>query len=195
MSVLIKHMAMTKGCIYANDKDQTEYCPLLNHDDVPFCQYIENEPEIAIGIDERPVYCPLSDVPEPCQDTIYRQDAIDAFGLSEKTRKYGGDHSGYDTRMLYEIQDVLEGLPSAQPERKTGEWTPCSERLPEIKEHHTSEPCIVYCDNEAYAFAELEENIFGQVGWNCERDDDYHEAVGTVIAWMPLPEPYKGEEA
>ena len=55
---------MPKGCIYANDNDQTEYCPLLNHDDVPFCQYIENEPEIAIGIDERPVYCPLSDVPE-----------------------------------------------------------------------------------------------------------------------------------
>lgn len=44
---------------------------------------------------------------------IKRQDAIDAFGLSEKTRKYGGDHSGYDTMMLYEIQDVLESLPSA----------------------------------------------------------------------------------
>ena len=49
-------------------------------------------------------------------DLISRQDAIDAFGLSEKTRKYGGDHSGYDTRMLYEIQDILEGLPSAQLE-------------------------------------------------------------------------------
>ena len=61
MSVLIKHMAMPKGCIYANDKDQTDYCPMLNHDDVPFCQYIENEPESAIGIDERPVYCPLSE--------------------------------------------------------------------------------------------------------------------------------------
>ena len=49
-------------------------------------------------------------------DLIDRQAAIDAFGLSEKTRKYGGDHSGYDTRMLYEIQDTLESLPSAQPE-------------------------------------------------------------------------------
>ena len=47
-------------------------------------------------------------------DCIRRSDAIDAFGLSEKTRKYGGDHSGYDTMMLYEIQDVLEGLPPAQ---------------------------------------------------------------------------------
>ena len=50
-------------------------------------------------------------------DLISRQQAIDAFGLSERTRKYGGDHSGYDTRMLYEIQDTLESLPSAQPEK------------------------------------------------------------------------------
>ena len=34
---------------------------------------------------------------------------LNAFGLSEKTRKYGGDHSGYDTLMLYEIQDTIEG--------------------------------------------------------------------------------------
>ena len=55
-------------------------------------------------------------------DLISRQAAIDAFGLSERTRKYGGDHSGYDTRMLYEIQDVLENLPPAVPERKKGKW-------------------------------------------------------------------------
>lgn len=46
-------------------------------------------------------------------DLIDRQAAIDAFGLSEKTRKYGGDHSGYDTRMLYEIQDTIESLEPA----------------------------------------------------------------------------------
>lgn len=71
-------------------------------------------------------------------------------------------------------------------------WIPVSERLPEIKDHHVSDPCIVYCDNGAYGFAELEENIFGQVGWNCERDDEYHEPLGEVIAWMPLPEPFNG---
>ena len=48
-------------------------------------------------------------------DLISRQAALDAFGLSEKTRKWGGDHSGYDPMMLYEIQDVLEGLPSITP--------------------------------------------------------------------------------
>ena len=54
-------------------------------------------------------------------DLISRQAALDAFGLSEKTRKWGGDHSGYDARMLYEIQDVLEDLPSVNPQ-KTGRW-------------------------------------------------------------------------
>lgn len=73
-------------------------------------------------------------------------------------------------------------------------WIPCSERLPDIKEHHVSEACLVYCENGAYGFAELEENIFGQVGWDCEREDEYHEPLGEVIAWMPLPEPYKGGE-
>lgn len=45
-------------------------------------------------------------------DCISRQAALDTFGLSERSRKYGGDHSGYDTIMLYEVQDALEALPS-----------------------------------------------------------------------------------
>ena len=57
---------------------------------------------------------------EPCEDCISRQAVLDAFGLSEKTRKYGGDHSGYDTFMKYEIQDVLEELPPVTPKPKTG---------------------------------------------------------------------------
>ena len=56
-------------------------------------------------------------------DYISRQAALAAFGLSEKSRKYGGDHSGYDTRMLYEIQDTLEDIPAADArEVKRGKW-------------------------------------------------------------------------
>lgn len=83
------------------------------------------------------------------------------------------------------VKALIEEQPSAQ------RWIPVTERLPDIKEHHVSDPCIVYCENGAYGFAELEENIFGQVGWNCERDDEYHEPLGEVVAWMPLPEPYR----
>ena len=31
--------------------------------------------------------------------------------MNDKTRKWGGDHSGYNTMMLYEIQDVIESQP------------------------------------------------------------------------------------
>ena len=89
------------------------------------------------------------------------------------------------------IEKIIETIYECE---EKPQWIPCSERLPDIKEHHVSEPCIVYCENGAYGFAGLEENIFGQVGWNCERDDEYHEPLGEVIAWMPLPEPYQPEE-
>ena len=66
------------------------------------------------GLSERVIERLTPYQPEP--DCVSRKTALDAFGLSEKTRKYGGDHSGYDTRMLYEIQDTLENLPAVQPD-------------------------------------------------------------------------------
>lgn len=102
-----------------------------------------------------------------------------------------------DDTVLVELDDVISILAkhirvTHNSSESPNGWIPCSERLPDIKKHHVSEPCIVYCENGAYGFAELEENIFGQVGWDCERDDEYHEPLlGKVLAWMPLPEPWK----
>ena len=45
-------------------------------------------------------------------DLISRAEILKAFGLSEKTRKYGGDHSGYNSLMLYEIQYIIENMES-----------------------------------------------------------------------------------
>lgn len=59
---------------------------------------------------------------EPSGDAISRQSLLDAFGLSEKTRKWGGDHSGYNTMMLYEIQDVIESEPPVKLQEPTGYW-------------------------------------------------------------------------
>ena len=75
------------------------------------------------------------------EDAISRQGALDAFGLSEKTRKYGGDHSGYDTMMLYEIQNVLEGLPPVTPKQRTGHWI----RWYEQKENDWVVENILHC--------------------------------------------------
>ena len=124
-------------------------------------------------------------------DIISRQAAVIAVtaGSISTATVFGRTEEGMTAAK--EIIRAIKSIPSAQPEQR---WIPCSERLPEIKEHHVSDPCIVYCNNHAYGFAELEENIFGQVGWNCERDDEYHEPLGEVLAWMPLPEPWRGEE-
>ena len=117
-------------------------------------------------------------------DLISRQDAIDAFGLSEKTRKYGGDHSGYNTMMLYEIQDILEGLPSAEP--KTGGWIPCSERLPKAGRFRHY---IITLRENYETINRVYEAWYTKSGWQL---GSQMLADKDVIAWMPLPEPYKG---
>ena len=74
-------------------------------------------------------------------------------------------------------QDVLD-CPSAQ------QWIPCSERLPEkfgdylvsVKRHGWN--CEEYIENDIAYWDDLE---------------GFHKAE-EVLAWMPLPEPYKGEE-
>ena len=52
---------------------------------------------------------------EVSEDCISRAGLLKDFGLSEKSRKYGGDHSGYQKLMLYEIQDIIEDAPSVVP--------------------------------------------------------------------------------
>lgn len=111
-------------------------------------------------------------------DLIDRQAAIDRM---EKVVRY----TDHDEPVIdwNDFVTTIDFLPSAQPE--TRRWILCSERLPELGVNYVSEPCVVYCDTGAYGFAYL--GIFGQqVMWNCERDDEYHEPLGEVVAWMPL---------
>jgi len=122
------------------------------------------------------------------KDLIYRQDAIDA--LFSEGRNV--DSRYFLTERIIHESDAIEAismLPSAQ------QWTPVTEGLPKITEHHVSEVVICYLSNGAYCFGSLEENPFGQTRWSCERDDEYYQPVGKVLAWMPLPEPFKGGDA
>lgn len=127
-------------------------------------------------------------------DLISRNDAIDAFGLSEKTRKYGGDHSGYNTMMLYEIQDVLESLQSAD---RSTEWIPFTKRplTDEEKEEYPDWIYIFDCplpddgqeillSNGKYVWTDT---FFNDDGCYLDGGDDIDEGM----AWMPMPELYK----
>jgi len=55
-------------------------------------------------------------------------------------------------------------------------WIPVSERLPE---------------NESYVLAALDDGFAATVGYT--GDWELWDDSGEVIAWMPLPEPYKPE--
>lgn len=119
------------------------------------------------------------------KDLISRQAAIDAIvntvseiGLHDNSEvaRYGA------TFRQHEIIDIIEGMPSAQPEQR---WIPCSERLPEhggrylisvldgINRRTTVAPYLPRC--KAWA-------MNGRM------------AYWKVIAWLPLPEPYKEVE-
>lgn len=71
---------------------------------------------------------------------------------------------------------------------RPSEWISVNDALPEIKEFNISDTVLCYCDSGVLAIARLEANGFGQVGFNCEKDDEYHHFVGKVLYWMPIPE-------
>lgn len=71
-------------------------------------------------------------------------------------------------------------------DRPHGEWIPCSERLPDKLGDYlvTDIRGNVYCSTLDYV---LKEKYFGY------DDDGYFVKDDTVVAWMPLPKPYKKE--
>lgn len=125
-------------------------------------------------------------------DLISRQAALRTFGLSEKSRKYGGDHSGYQTIMLYEVQDALEALPS-EPR-----WIPVSERLPEESGRYLVTRGLNACGslwNRIYIanYSDLMGIKSKRIWWQGNVGKSDFERLGDVLAWMPLPKPYEEE--
>lgn len=99
-------------------------------------------------------------------DLIDRQAALNCFHAWIDSR---GDIHEPDEMQEYRS---IEALPSAQPEPK---WIPCSERLPE-KDGYYLTTTMYYQVYRDY--------------WN----GDNWDRTEMIIAWMPLPEPYKGEQ-
>lgn len=114
-------------------------------------------------------------------DLIRRQDVIDAI---EDDARYGL-HSCF--ACWADAQEFKESIKKIDPAQQ---WIPCSERLPEkdgrywawceifVVPDHVDDPCSYYGSREA---SYLNDHWYG---------DD----IGKVVAWMPLPEPYKESE-
>ena len=98
---------------------------------------------------------------------------------------------------------IVESLPSIYPMQKFEEdaietvldalprWIPCSERLPK-----DNRQVLVYARSVHYALAKYDEmrNADGTYTKQWVTFDAWKPlyTIKEVIAWMPLPEPYKG---
>lgn len=131
-------------------------------------------------------------------DLIRRKTVLDAL---DEIESEVADGMGYQ---YDKWRDYFIDLPSAQPEQR---WIPVTEALP--KEEDCPMDCLVtrkskfignYTDmavcekNGTWTHEDWDAIVLGDVedgkstGLISTRDDN-------IIAWMPLPEPYKGEES
>lgn len=130
---------------------------------------------------------------------------VDADALEREGWSLHRSYQQDKNTMVYETKSIVE-IPTAQPEQR---WIPCSERLPELSVHRSepflgewdnSESVLVYCNDdrfEAHYLIGQYTNGFGAdeveniEGWI---EAESCEEIENVIAWMPLPEPYKEGE-
>ena len=125
-------------------------------------------------------------------DLISRQAAIDALD-----KRFDSIPMEQTTEILLLRKDLRE-LPSVQPEQR---WIPCSERLPEIKQHVLLS-CygrVIYGrmiskdGNGGYPVFEICDSVGEKRPIVLETTVHSKFTTSRIIAWMPLPEPYKVE--
>ena len=97
--------------------------------------------------------------------------------------------------------DAIKNLPTAEPRK--GRWIPVSERLPE--EDNDVLISYRYKDGEGdTSHVEIDITSYGTVCFGgrqihtlkeWRQPFDYFHTNYEVIAWMPLPEPYREEES
>lgn len=83
------------------------------------------------------------------------------------------------------LQSISERLDKAlSQEQKSRKWIPVSERLPEDSQY------VLFCDIDSDIMVGY--HVQGRPNTHFSQDGTW-EDIKNVKAWMPLPEPYRGE--
>lgn len=94
------------------------------------------------------------------------------------------------------IEQIIDEQPTIEPER-TGRWIPCSERLPGEKDAGILKKLGTSKRSE-YVLATVEVKGERMTVTACTYDGEWDWKMKyafpdyKIVAWMPLPEPYKG---
>ena len=117
--------------------------------------------------------------------------------VCEKLASY--EDTGLTPERIIEIDKLFaEKCRELADERKKHEWIPCSERLPEMHredmeaegEYYMISNPVIVTDGQQVYIAEYEEDMDYRYGWHSFDGEDYD----NIIAWMPLPNPYRPEK-
>ena len=111
-------------------------------------------------------------------DLISRQDVIEALCRSSV---YAWSIEQDQTAHNWAL-NIIKALPSAD-----AKWIPCSERLPK-EDEYVGNVCKYYLIQDEYGDMHVA-HLSGR-GW--ETIESVKALGCDVVAWMPLPEPYKG---
>lgn len=113
--------------------------------------------------------------------------------IEKEQNSYEADHAWNYSKGLEYAKEIIRSHMNHNGDTEMAGWIPCSERLPNEIEFQEA-----YCRNQ-YA-AEFLVTIKGATrpttlyfknnSWFDEQRNYY-----KVVAWQPLPAPYKGEEA
>lgn len=114
----------------------------------------------------------------------------------EMTEEFEKNHQWELSRNCF-IDNIIKFIES-QP--KVNEWIPCSERLPDTFEDTKSSDVVLVCgyDKEidyhwkAMAFYVNTEALKRWFFAECKNTDKAIDWI-DIVAWMPLPEDYKGD--
>ena len=124
-------------------------------------------------------------------DLISRQAAIDAL--------HTWFRDGFEEDKWWNSTHVLAALESVPFAQQEPQWIPCSERLPEANGRYLVTRGLNACGamwNRIYLVNYS--NLMGlkseRIWWNGNVGKSDFEHIDDVIAWMPLPEPWKGEQ-
>lgn len=102
------------------------------------------------------------------------------------------------SKFLLNLMDVLEKKMSSS--EKPNRWTPVSEELPKANGRYYVTRGLNACGalwNRVYIvnYSDLMGLKSERIWWDGNVGKSDFERIDDVIAWMPLPEPYKGEES
>lgn len=90
-----------------------------------------------------------------------------------------------------EVYHAIDNIPSAEPERK---WIPVTEALPKDTEFVLLTIRRLSKSYNQTPFISVGYVSWNQSAWWCAHDGDCDAHNVEVLAWMPLPEPWKGND-